>query len=445
LSIAKILVTTWGCPWNYDATLKRYSGFRWSEVEYVLDNNRLKSRTILPLLYDLIKPSKCIIIVLDTVAYKYYRDYNELINDVIGLYKDFIRDIGLDPRNVDIIVAPGAGYYSNGIFEGYIYDYKVYTAFEISYRIIDDIRENDVAELHLDLSHGVNYMPTLTYMVIRDLASILAVFKTVKLTVYNSEPYTSGAKKLTIHVIEKTDTFPWPRYSMVYDKKFFIRAKLQAEERKELDQRIKDIMKKIFESRGYRLREVNCFMASIQNGLPLALYRFYISYGVLYELLEHLIKLYKEYIIVKYANSKLHVAKRLGLGDSLYELVKAYITSALLTNIDRVHEPRIGLLNSVRENVFKRNYILNNMISRDLHSIMDRVTRYEKEHGFLTKWTPYDKIYGRGEYTFRDFVAHSGLLAKLIEVYKRDGKIYVRYKEKEIDKVIRFCEDILKP
>ncbi len=74
-------------------------------------------------------------------------------------------------------------------------------------RILHSLSDEHV-EVHVDLTHDVNYMPTLLYKTVRELLQLLAYTRTVVLHVYNSEPFAGKDTPLNVHLIEKTELRP---------------------------------------------------------------------------------------------------------------------------------------------------------------------------------------------------------------------------------------------
>ncbi|MEL9991494.1 MAG: TM1812 family CRISPR-associated protein [Thermoproteus sp.] len=81
--------------------------------------------------------------------------------------------------------SPGLGLYFN-------YVYK---------RALDVLEELGPSEVHLDLSHGVNYMPALAKDAVRlaVYAYVTSSRREVRLAMYNSDPYEPGAARLYVH------------------------------------------------------------------------------------------------------------------------------------------------------------------------------------------------------------------------------------------------------
>jgi len=145
------------------------------------------------------KPEKVFFIVLDTVIKHPVSSYKELKDSVVTYYQEFLRSLNLGSEiPVEVIVAPGVGRFrldgeSCAEFLGLLTDYSAYVAYEISRSLLQI--SGDELTVHLDLTHGINFMPSLTYAVICEVLGAIAITKKVRLKVYNSEPYIRALHK----------------------------------------------------------------------------------------------------------------------------------------------------------------------------------------------------------------------------------------------------------
>ncbi|RLG74363.1 MAG: TIGR01897 family CRISPR-associated protein [Thermoprotei archaeon] len=457
MSKVKVLIASWGNPWsNFSKSRLKYESLRWDEVKYVINDKELMSRSSLPLLYDYIEPSKVIILVPDSVAYGHLSNYYELINKVRSMYEEFLDStLKFNPgkHKVDIAVTPSVGNYDNCLFDCDIPDFKVYVLYyiaevlnELISEVSNDIHETNL-EIHLDLTHGVNYMPTLTYSVVNDIATILSVFSNVRLMVYNSEPYSKGVDVLRIHVVEDRSTFNWPIYMAVNHKSLFRkRVKLKVNESRFLDERIRCMLGSKLEN----LKSLHCIAASIQYGLPLIIYEFFIE--DILKIGSSLINIYRDYIAVNYdsGSNKLRVFRRLGLTNDAYNLLKMWFTALMLNHLSPyikikvIKDVDIELLKLTTKGIFRKNTLLVSKISRDLHEIESNVKKLGRH---VHSWIPYETLVERpGKVDRRNFVAHSGLLSRHIEVKPNEtcNNIYIRHVDSAKNELIKLCEDSLK-
>ncbi|GBF09328.1 CRISPR-associated protein [Aeropyrum pernix] len=211
--MASILIAVWG------------NMFQWGEAVYrvscssqAIDNKvrEIKSRSSTKALGDCINPDKIIIIAPDSViaasgqgctpkdtsnyvqrakASKKYSEFKQLSSKVI---ESWLRECEV-LEHVDVEVVPNVGWYGadhwlhlNIPATGTPFDQA---GFFMLYYILKHLNsiEDESVNIHLDLTHGLNYLTTL----LRDLgpftAACHAMAKGVdmRLHVYNSEPYPS--------------------------------------------------------------------------------------------------------------------------------------------------------------------------------------------------------------------------------------------------------------
>jgi len=116
------------------------------------------------------------ILVLDTLSHLESENYEDIVKEVKEKTESFIKE-NLNIDNYEIIVCPGVGTFPNGKFYGNLVDYYSFALYELSKRFDGDL------EVHLDLTHGLNYMPVLTYRVVKDLLEIQSIKNNVRLVV----------------------------------------------------------------------------------------------------------------------------------------------------------------------------------------------------------------------------------------------------------------------
>jgi len=402
----RFLIVTWGNPWKYDVKLSEYIGFNWEIVKYHIKCEdgilKCKARSTLPLLYDYFRPNKVFIVVLDTIAEHYEDTYCKLIKLVIEKYREFLKELGLNGSNFQIIVAPGVGVFPNGLFEGAMEDFYAY----ILYRLVEGISNliADELEICLDLTHGINFMPTLTYRAVKELAGIIALAANVRLRVYNSEPYVRGVNELRVHLIEDSRIRPNPcTEALSHQLRFLKRVELEKEKFGELCRSLREE----FNKNNLDREELNAFLGSIVNGLPLVLYTFSPDRDSIEAYLKYIEKCYKGYISMQpYKGIRPHVKRLVSFSRDFIVMSKILLTSSVL-GLKRRYEVPIEELDTVRRKIFSYHDRLNAMISNDLYQIREALRSSDKEP---SKWIQLKEVLMlKGEYSLRNFLAHSGL------------------------------------
>ena len=216
-----LIIAPWGLP------------PQWREVTYILElaeKRAIKFKcctTLIPLLLSLeeeVKVNKVnnkvnvVIIVLDSLVDKYtrkeesvcYECYSELseyvdeankagsyreltlklANFVKEFFKCLLKKYGLDLNvNLHVVIAPAIGSPGgNWVFKGDLQDFESTVLRELGGLCLD----KPYSKIILDLSHGINFMPSLLMRLAPKLVSILLLahrdLEKVRLEVYNSDP-----------------------------------------------------------------------------------------------------------------------------------------------------------------------------------------------------------------------------------------------------------------
>ena len=434
MRVEKILVAPWGNPW------KSSGGYRWSIVRYYFDRGKsMESRSSLPLLFDELEPSVALVIVLDTVAEGRVESYSELLNSVSQRYFDFLKELGLEESKIKLLVAPGVGRFQNGVFEGMMRDFYAFVLYEIARRLPVD-QEIGELEIHLDLTHGMNFMPAMTYRAVRELAGILSQSVQVKLFVYNSEPYVRGTKELCIQLVEETSIPPSPcRRSLSHQIRLLEPFDLKSEERRTLYENDLALRTELLKS-----QQINAFLGSLVNGLPLVLFTFYPEINEIKKALDLAKDVFFWYVHLRFDDEKIMVRRRVGFGDDFCTLVKAY-AAAMALRLERKEEVNLSMLHEIRERFFSWHKRLNSAIGTDLHKIketMEEVIKQGKKDEFR-EWKPLGElIEEKGGFSKRNFLAHSGLERNVTEVKLIDEAlelkeaILLRYKRDRLPDIM---------
>jgi CRISPR-associated protein Csx1 len=318
------------------------------------------------------------------------------------------------------------GVFENWNFIGNMEDFYGY----VPYKFVDILSaefDKDLEDLepYLDLTHGINFMPVLTYRAIREISEIITANAT--LHVYNSDPYRREAS-LRIHLVELS-RIPW-RPNL---HKLHWRLRLL----KTIDYDLEEVFSGILEKfKKLNVDELNAFVGSIVNGLPLVLFHFYPDVETLGKLGEETISLYEKYVIIQknVEDGRIEVKRLLSLGEDFPSLVKVILIAKLLKEFGpRRKEIELELLEKLREKVFSRNEKINAMIMNEIYKFK------EIKSSLSGEWKLSKEFFGEaGKYRSRNFLAHSGFEKNVTEVKIRgDGSILLRYNENLINRVVK--------
>ncbi|MEM2405320.1 MAG: CRISPR-associated CARF protein Csx1 [Candidatus Methanomethylicia archaeon] len=446
-----ILVATWGNPWIPG----------WSSVEYVYGNNSIKSRSSLPLLLNSLSPDLTLIVVLDTVANKRFNSYNDLLRNVEYRYREFLKSLMDEARsdlacNVSFIVAPGVGrfkfddYYFR--FSGSLSDFYAYTL----YALLKYFLCNEELTVYLDLTHGINFMPTLTYRCIREMLNALALTTSVELKVFNSDPYVRNVTdKMEIHLVEDRVVSPLLAFQPMK-----IGGVHRLLSQFEQNDGIIEVIKR-FSLNNHEVEELNVFLNSVLNGFPLALYRWYPDLKALKEKIDEAFNTWLNEVCIKHVGNEYVIERKVKFTEDFTTCTIIWFIASLL-NLSRKHEVSFNELNELCERLFSKFKRLEIAISHDLcHEIPSRISKKIKEdEGIFNKWIRLNEVIEGGGFDNRNFIFHSGFERNTVEIridsdsefqnrlnsmddetIKKEIKPHLRfrYAEDNLRKVIKTC------
>lgn len=423
----KILIAPWGNP------------KKWGRAIYVFkrgggDEVKVESNTSLVALQEALRPDKTLILGLETLAER-GNNYDEVVNEAKRVLEESAESFGVE--QYDVLVLPGRGAFVNAVFDGDVLDYYFYLVEELSEVLVECFE--DLKEVHLDLSHGINYVPVLTYTALREILGVVNAFSRVRMVIYNSDPYVEKAsRELTVNVVEDTVPPPQPCNEGVVRSNRVVepRISISSKERRRL------YMEKLSELKGIIYSEVSAFVGAVYNGFPLAVFRFYPDLYLLKSAVDTAVKVYREYVSVESRRDRLKVIKRLRFTRDFKVYALAWMTAELLKKKGLVccrrHEVELEELKKLGKGLFEYDERLKERIYRDLHELE------EKASGKLgNKWKAYSEMLGeplKDRPDRRNFIAHSGFEKNVTELKAEDGKVYVRYREELEGDVVKCCK-----
>ncbi|WP_456374197.1 CRISPR-associated CARF protein Csx1 [Methanocaldococcus sp.] len=396
-----ILIAPWG---NFKS---------WREVEYTLGDIKKPSKTSVSVISEKIKPDKTYILVLDTLSNLNSDNYNDIVYEVKNDVENFIKNENLEIKNYETIVCPGVGSFPNGKFLGNLRDYYSF----ILYKLAKNISGN--VHIHLDLTHGINYMPVLTYRAIRDVLEILAIKNDVRLTVYNSDPYVGkDLAELKIHIVEDSKIIPTYQFSGIQQNPLDTTEYTPKE-------KIGEIKKTINQNNDIKnlklsKQNINAFLASIKYALPLIYSTFYVDYEIIEKIADGIIDSYFKYIQIDTDNK---ILKRyLKLTTDFDSIIVAYKISKEC-KLEKYIKNELSLkeIDNLKEELFKNNPY-SSFIGRELSTIYHifKEKYNEEEINKISKsWIPMYKFRkeDKDKFNIRNFLAHGGLEKSVTEIY----------------------------
>jgi CRISPR-associated protein Csx1 len=306
MSVDNVLVVApWGLP------------PQWRDVMYVLEvdgkcfkGSRKYCSTLIPLLLsmeDHVKAGKVdvVIIALDSLVNKYtktedstcFKCYNELsmyideasksgsYNELMLKLKEFIvefikclfekYELSLSTNNLNVIIAPAIG--SPGgrwVFRGDLQDFESRVLYELGKLCLT----KPYSRVIIDLSHGINFMPSLVMHLIRKLVSIQLLahkeLRDVAVEVFNSDPIPPlGTPERDIR-INRAVYESIRSILLVHSIPEFIGFSNMVESDESLKSKFLPVKIDLTNKVSSVLRDIRCIYSSLYYPLPLVLYYF---------------------------------------------------------------------------------------------------------------------------------------------------------------------------
>jgi len=418
----KLLFAPWGNPTG------------WRELFYEFEGEKVKSSTSLRILQETIEPDKTIIVGLDTLAEE-GSNYKEVKESAEKKIKEYVSKFGL--KNYDILIVPGIGAFPSGIFHGDALDYYYNIIAKVSLNLLE--YSDNTLDIHLDLTHSINYQTILTYRAIKEVLELFSIFKEIKFKAYNADPSLPVATdKLFMNIIEGTQSAPKPFDRRIGQRRTIEPIDLNPEERRKLFE--KDLMC----IREIRTSEILAFIGALYNGLPLALFRFYPDVNNLKEIISKTIEVYENHMDVWY-KEKLNVRRNVKFTEDFKMYVFAYLIATLLeaSHLISCQKKEVTLpeIEKLKSSLFKFDERFKVRIEDDIH-----VLRKNLKNKDINKWQIYNEILeaSLGEPDKRNFLAHSGFERNIVEIKKDEEELFLRYNEDKIETIADYCQSGLK-
>lgn len=215
MSLPALVISVWGDPSGWDQVTYRFLGTSY----------RSKT-TLLPIVAGLsgrFQHVEALLVVPDTLAAIWWRSFRSwadvssataaLVREYLGRFVDefnYVNSLRLGSFGLDVAVCPGVGRYSVGtgwaLFEGSLEGFLLCALLNSLTKALELSKGGGLA-IYVDLSHGVNYLPSALALVSHYLRGILELRGVeVSLTLLNSDPYRRppsrdgcGSVELEIH------------------------------------------------------------------------------------------------------------------------------------------------------------------------------------------------------------------------------------------------------
>lgn len=430
----------------------------YKEVTYVLNGRKKKSRTSLSLLKELKRPDRIILIVTDTLS-KNGKSYEEMREEIESRILAFVKECGI-PDNPEIIMAPGVGKFSektsNGRifqrnFKGRMLDYYSFLLYKFSSIFCTSDSDSELS-IYLDLSHGINFMPVLTYRAVRDIGRIFAINKKVTLEVYNSDPITwhpSLEDEFQINKVEESRLeFSIEKYSGDTGKFLLLK---EVERNEKIDSKEKKALCKKKDYPHKKAKDLLAFLGAVTNGLILPIFIFYPDVEELKRTLNETIELWVNSISFNHNNEYFICERKVAFTEFFNAFIKVLVFAYCL-NKERKSEIELREVKGLYEEIFQHMEIIKHAIEKELHKLEKIQEEIQKNKNEIDKWTLLvnvklkDANSSGKEYQIdkRNFFAHAGFEENAVELKTKNGALLLRYHLKKIEVIKNYCLDSIK-
>lgn len=431
-----VLIAPWGNPAG------------WKKIIYKFKDKQVESNSSLKILQEVLKPDFTFILASDTLATD-GSSYEEVRSNAAEKINHYCKDFGI--KSYKAFIFPGTGIFQDMdtkkkfIFKGSSQDYYYSLIYKLTFELLSIISKQDNItgiSFHLDITHGVNYMPVLAYRAVKEIAENLALFfkNNITLYVYNTDPAMpfSSAKEINVNEIENSKIFPNPVRKKLENLKLIdFYENLSSNKRAEINNKVNS-------SNSLSYRDLSTFIGSIVNGFPLVLFRFFPEAEQLKSLLENTYNVFESYINISNEN-ELEVTRQLKLTENFKIVVLLFLISSMLKQKKIIENAKSEVsfdeLVKIRKEFFSYDIKLENFISNEVeYNLKEILKSYNQEN----KWIPLIKIVRNEEpkpLNKRNFIAHSGFEYSAVEVKRDKDIIYFRYQDSCIDTIKNFSQE----
>jgi len=425
----KILIAPWGEPTG------------WQETTYVFNDKKLKSKSSLKLLKQEINPDYTIVLASDTLAVE-GQNYNEVKESALKKIEKFLKEN--DIENINIFILPGVGKFQDKITKKAIYfkekptNYYYSLIFQLNSFFIKNLnlKEANTIEVYLDITHGINYMTVMTYRALQEILSILSMFLQVSLTVYNTDPAMpfSLASEIEINKIENSKIFSIPIRNIA--------------KKKDLVSFNEKYREDIFSLRNQEinLEEINAFIGSVFNGLPLAVYTFFPNIDSLKNIVEKSYELLEKATSVK-NDDLLEVERELNLNENFKIFTMVLLLSFLMKEklfiSERKKEISFEDLEFLKDNLFRFDNRVKNFLDNEIgYNLKEKISSFKENSKLSDEWKQLSDLLGQkqGIPHERNFLAHGGFEYNAVLVKEKNKKILFKYKDEFLETIRDYCQ-----
>lgn len=375
----RFLITTWGNP------------NQWKNARYKYKDKEEEAKTTLKILSEIEQFNKIFIICLDSLATETYKDKNEekydhIKKSVEEFIKGKLNEFEIKNQNIEIIVCSGGGKHRarNDNFEveikGSMSDFYYELIYELSKRIINEIKEPNKKHLkfYLDITLGINFVPTLTYKALRTILEILAYRFEVEFYILNSEPFLEERQLIEIQEIERTKVMP------------------------------KVIVYKPSDCYLSQFKREFAFASSFIHALVIWTLYFMPNFQELNRKIQEIYEFFHKNIEVKKSQNKLEIIRREKISFDFENLIKIYLMAFIVKDYSKLKKADkrsfdVGNLKKFSSTIWGKINYQNYIIQNEFEKLERGKTKLDLRDSF-----------GNDEKDKRHLIAHAGFEGRLI-------------------------------
>jgi CRISPR-associated protein Csx1 len=395
----------------------------YEEVNYVLDGKLFKERSSISVFLKKFKFDKVFVFAPESLFNIKIKDYGSNFDYVKEGIKNFFEKEGIK-ENLEVVVTLSSGTYKDKeskfdvSFESHFSNYY-YFLIKKFYDIFIDVcfnNEDKEIEIYLDITHGFNAFIAFFQLALLEFLEIVAMFKKVKILIYNSDPYSRFIKKnLNINLIRELEIKPIPYYKKTGSN------------------------------------DLDVFLGAIYNGLPLVLLNYFPDIENLEREINSKFNSFNEVRIEKNEN-EIKVIRKGNLDKNfqgkvislfLAKALNKYFSITFKENLDFKIE-NYNYLYSRDINALKKFFGFDERIGIRIGKDIGNLIRSLKNNfSRIDRETILARLINNNtnpKFNERNFLAHSGFEYNSILIRKVRNIIYLRYDEnykKEIEKAAK--------
>ena len=444
----KILIAPWGWPESY------------KKATYSFEGNELPSNTSTGVLKKALSPDHTILILQDSLAV-----YNPEIFK-LGTYKKLVQSLrnflvekfiskeeylpNFNRDKDEVFISPNVGAFTNRdrnnpakiIIKGKMSDYYYWIFYNLSRFIIDKSLDAEEVTLILDTSHGLNFMPYLTFSALYNIGAVLSLkFKNrLKLKIYNADPYIQESPNLEINLVREL----YPKFQMTLKFKPQGFLPLKVNKNIVIQECLANLSKNIqnsFRKHKKLYKEIFLpFLGSFTQGIVHGILHFFPDDTQ--ELEDNIFNLYNSKIQISREEQDcfLNIFRKLYFTDFFEAVVYVRNLRKIMESMEISNKKEANLkeLRQWAEKLYEEFPVI---YARTIDEIDNMKKILPKKAIPCGKWNPFGNCTNGISIHKRNFFAHAGLSENSIEIKKDNNDFQVRFCKHAISNILNYLKE----